>query len=178
MPPAYDLRALTRAFPHAGTLQGIYLRPARRVPAATPASALAIAGRGLEGDRASAAATLGGKRQVTLVQAEHLPAVAAFLRREAIDPALLRRNLLVGGINLQAAKALFADQPLRLCIGAEVVLEVTGPCEPCSRMEEIFGPGAYNALRGHGGMTARVLAGGELRVGDAVRCESVQAGLF
>ncbi len=178
MPPTYDLRALTRTFPHAGTLQAIYLRPARRVAVATPASVLAVAGRGLEGDRAGAGTAVGGKRQVTLIQAEHLPVLAAFLRRDGIDPALLRRNLLVAGLNLQAAKGLFADQPLRLRIGAEVVLEVTGPCEPCSRMEEVFGPGAYNALRGHGGMTARVLAGGELRVGDAVRCESVQPALF
>ena len=177
-PIAHDLRALTRTFPHPGTLQAIYLRPARRVAAMAPASALAIAGRGLEGDRASAGTAIGGKRQVTLIQAEHLPAVAAFLRRDEVDPALLRRNLLVAGLNLQAAKGLFADQPLRLFIGAEVVLEITGPCEPCSRMEEVFGPGAYNALRGHGGMTARVLVGGELRVGDAVRCESVQPGLF
>ncbi|MES2186826.1 MAG: MOSC domain-containing protein [Pseudomonadota bacterium] len=178
MPAPYDLRALTSNFPHAGTLQAIYLRPARRVPAAAPQAVQAIAGRGLQGDRSSSNATLGGKRQVTLLQAEHLPAVAAFLRREAIDPALLRRNLLVAGLNLHAARALFADQPLRLFIGADAVLEITGPCEPCSRMEEVFGPGAYNALRGHGGMTARVLVGGELRVGDAVRCESVQAGLF
>jgi MOSC domain-containing protein YiiM len=178
VPAPYDLRALTSTFPHAGTLQAIYLRPARRVQAVSPQVAQAIAGRGLEGDRSSHSAAFGGKRQVTLLQAEHLSAVAAFLRREAIDPALLRRNLLVAGLNLHAAKALFADQPLRLFVGAEAVLEITGPCEPCSRMEETFGPGAYNALRGHGGMTARVLVGGALRVGDAVRCESVQAGLF
>jgi MOSC domain-containing protein YiiM len=167
-----DLRQLSRQFPHAGRVQAIVLRPARDVPALSVERALAVPERGLQGDRSAAKASTragGGKRQVTLLQAEHLPLLAAWTGLAQIAPTLLRRNLVVEGLNLVAARTLFADQPLELHIGAAVVLQLTGPCDPCSKMEATLGPGGYNALRGHGGMTARVLQGGEIAVGDAVR---------
>lgn len=100
-----------------------------------------------------------GKRQVTLIQAEHLPVIAALAGLEAVQPEQLRRNILISGLPLLALK----DR--RFQIG-EVVLEGTGECHPCSRMEEEFGEGGYNAVRGHGGLTARVIRGGVIRVGD------------
>lgn len=177
MDAAGDLHALVRQFPHAGTLEAIYLRPARRVPVIAVDQTMALLGRGLQGDRKAEAvsANVGGsKRQVTLIQAEHLPVIAALLRRSHIDPALLRRNLVISGINLLATRSLFKHEPLMLRIG-EAVLEITGPCEPCSRMEELLGHGGYNAMRGHGGLNARVIGGGEIKVGDRVTCYGAQA---
>ncbi|HUD32236.1 MAG TPA: MOSC domain-containing protein [Variovorax sp.] len=147
------------------------LRPARRMAMLSVDAALAIVGRGLDGDR-SALARPGGRRQVTLMQSEHLPVVSAMVGAtgSGIAPELLRRNLVISGLNLAAARSLFDDQNLQLTIGDEVVLELTGPCEPCSRMEEVLGVGGYNAMRGHGGRTARIVQGGVLRIGDRVGC--------
>lgn len=168
---ATDLRSLSQRFAAPGRLQAIVLRPGRGQPAQQVGQAWARAGQGLEGDRSFRHAGPGtGKRQVTLLQAEHLPVVAALAGQSTVDPLLLRRNLVVAGLNLLAARSLFKDRPLQLHIGAEVVLEVTGPCDPCSQMEARLGPGGYNAMRGHGGVTARVLRGGRLAVGDAVHC--------
>nr|MCU0888230.1 MOSC domain-containing protein [Rubritepida sp.] len=100
-------------------------------------------------------------RQVTLIAAEHLAAIAAFLGRAALPPELLRRNLVIEGVNLLALKG------RRFRLGG-ALLEHSGECHPCSRMEEVLGVGGYNAVRGHGGITARVLAGGPIALGDAL----------
>jgi MOSC domain-containing protein YiiM len=148
---------LLAVIPQAGKLEWIGLRPAHRAPVQVVASVRAEAGQGLIGDRH--AESPGTKRQVTLIQAEHLPVIAALTGHAAIPPEWLRRNLVVSGINLLALK----DRRFR--IGA-VLLEGTGLCHPCSRMEEALGAGGYNAMRGHGGITARVIESGIIYVGD------------
>ena len=164
--PDSPLRALMETFPHAGKLEWIGLRPARRAPLQSFNHVEVLADHGLAGDHQAQHA--GGLRQVTLIQREHLTAVAALLGRDAVDPALTRRNLVVSGINLLALHDAQFD------IGG-VVFEGAGLCEPCSRMEEALGVGGYNAMRGHGGITARVLGGGVIRVGDLVAHRKIPA---
>ena len=138
-----------------GCLDRIGLRPARLAPMIAADSAV-LTEAGLEGDHARA-----GPRALTLIQAEHLAVIAALAGLPEVSPDVLRRNLVVSGVNLGALRG----RPVR--IGGALV-EITGPCAPCSRMEAALGPGGYTAMRGHGGWCARVLAPGRLRPGDAV----------
>jgi MOSC domain-containing protein YiiM len=122
------------------------------------AHAVLETGRGLVGDRYS---RKDGNRQVTLIGVENLAAIAAFLDEQQVRPEAVRRNIVVEGLNLLALKE------RRFRIG-DAILETSGECHPCSRMEEILGVGGYNAMRGQGGITARVLRGGEISLGDAI----------
>lgn len=139
-----------------GTLDWIGVRPERLEPVQAVAEAY-LGPEGLEGDHGRS-----GKRAVTLIQAEHLPVIAALTGNDVIAASTLRRNLLVSGLNLSAVRK------GRLAIG-EAVIEITGPCAPCSRMEAALGPGGFNALRGHGGWCASVITPGRVAVGDRVR---------
>lgn len=114
---------------------------------------------GLEGNRYQGRS---GHRHVTLLQAEHLPVIASCVGQDYVTPEALRRNLIVRGINLLALKD-------KVITAGHVELEITGLCHPCSRMEELLGAGGYNAVRGHGGLTARVLTPGRIAIGDTVR---------
>lgn len=156
--PESPLAHLFAQFPRAGRLEWIGVRPARDVLMREVDAVEAIAGAGLLGDRYKSGS---GKRGVTLLQAEHLPVIAALAGKSEVHPMLLRRNLVVSGIPLIALKG------RRFMLG-DVLLEGTGPCDPCSRMEDTLGQGGYNAMRGMGGLCARILGAGTLRIGQSV----------
>ena len=149
------LQDMIEAFARPGRLEGIWLRGAR-LAAPQGVDEAEVGPDGLSGDHARP-----GKRAVTLIQAEHLPVIAALAGRNGVTAAQLRRNLVVSGLNLNGLKG------RRIAIGG-VVLEVTIVCAPCSRMEDELGHGGYAALRGHGGWCAQVVTPGPIRVGDAV----------
>jgi MOSC domain-containing protein YiiM len=155
------LQQLLASVPATGRVEVILVRPSAHEEAVRVAEVEVLAGRGLAGDRRAAGPeSPTAKRHVTLVQAEHLDVVARLLGRP-VAPEQLRRNLVVSGINLQSLR----DR--RFAVG-DVVLEGTGHCHPCSQMEERLGTGGYQAMRGHGGITARIITAGIIRTGDAV----------
>ncbi len=154
------LQVLMNTLPQVGRVEWIGVRPAREEPVEALRRVEVKPGTGLEGDRFVGRAD--SPRQVTLIQYEHLAAIASCLHRESISPALLRRNLVVSMINLLALKG-------KIFRVGTAVLEFSGTCEPCSKMERALGPGGYNAMRGHGGITARVLEAGVVMIGDKVQ---------
>lgn len=162
------MQELFGILPQVGRLEWIGLRSARLGEITIVDEAVLVADRGLEGDH-KVAGRAGTKRQVTLIQHEHLIAVAGMLHRDQVPPELTRRNLVVSGINLLALKG----KQFRV---GEALLEFSGPCEPCSRMEANLGPGGFNAMRGHGGITAKVIEDGTIRVGESIRINTPNRG--
>ena len=158
------LNELQSVYSKPGRVESILVRPARLEAVRTLAEAIAVRDVGLEGDHYQ---NYGGSRQVTLIQAEHLEVLAALLGLSKILPEFTRRNIVVRHINLLSLKG------KRFNIG-NAILEYSGECHPCSRMEKSLGPGAYNAMRGHGGITAKVINSGIIKLGDFVTVATVQ----
>lgn len=148
---------LLSSFSRPGKIVWIGLRGSKNGPMVSVDQVVACPEAGLAGDRYSGRSR---KRQVTLIQYEHL-AVMEALTGHAVTPELLRRNLVVASINLLSLKK------IRFQIG-KVLLETTGLCHPCRKMEEALGEGGFNAMRGHGGLTACVVDGGTIKLGDTV----------
>jgi hypothetical protein len=143
-----------------GTVEAIVLAATAEAPLSGVASARAIAGRGLEGDRYAAGegtfSVAGGRgHDLTLVTAEALEDVG-------LTASQARRNLVVRGIDLDALRG------RRFRVG-EVECLGQRRCEPCAHLERLTRPGVLRALVHRGGLRADILRGGELRVGDPVQ---------
>ena len=145
---------------NAGHIEWIGISPGNRQPI-EPCDAVTVAvGTGIDGDYHSKKKP-GGERQVTLIQAEHFAVIAANSGRDPVSPEHFRRNIVVRGIDLTSLIG------RRFRIG-EALLEGTGPCTPCSRMDENLGEGGRLAMKGLGGLTAMVIEPGRIRLGDSV----------
>ena len=151
-----DLKSLIAGWAQPGRVRWIGLRPLR-LEQVTSVDEVMITPEGLEGDHGRP-----GKRAVTLIQGEHLPVIGAMLGQGTVAPDILRRNLVVEGINLGALKG-------REVQVGDAILKFEVICAPCSRMEKALGQGGYSAVRGHGGWCASVLRPGRVRLGDAVQ---------
>lgn len=121
---------------------------------------------GLDGDFRGAIKPGGpGRRQVTLMERSDWAAAMAEIGRD-LPWQERRANLLVDDLDLPQ------EVGVRLRVGRDVLLEVTRETDPCHRMETLA-PGLFAALMPdwRGGACMRVLAGGAIAVGDAIRIE-------
>ncbi|WP_237444342.1 MOSC domain-containing protein [Sinobacterium norvegicum] len=153
-----------------GKLEWIGLRPAHYQPMQVQQQAQALQGLGLEGDHRSGK-TPGSGRQITLISQEYIRQIAHFTGRQTVAPELLRRNLVISGINLTALRY------QRFQIGT-AVFEATALCHPCSRMDKALGQGGLVAMLGHGGLCAKIITSGTITVGDVVTVMTPQGELF
>lgn len=142
-------------------VEWIGISPGNRQPIEPRDEVTVVVGTGVDGDYHSKKKP-GGDRQVTLIQAEHFAVIAANTGRDSVSPELFRRNIVVRGIELTSLIG------RRFRIG-EALLEGTGPCTPCSRMDENLGPGGRLAMKGLGGLTAKVIEPGAIKIGDELR---------
>lgn len=143
-----------------GKLEWIGLRSVRRGEVLVVESAEAVVDLGLAGDHRMKK-TPGSARQVTLISSGYIQQICQHSRHQSIDPRLLRRNLVISGMNMNLLRY------QRLQIG-DVIIETNALCHPCSRMDENLGKGGAAAMFGYGGLCAKIIQGGILRVGDDV----------
>ena len=143
-----------------GRLDWVGVRPARKEAVISVHSVNAIAGLGLEGDH-RCSKTPGSARQVTLIAAESVVTIQTYIGLKLIDPSLLRRNLVISGINLN----LLRHQRFRI---GDALFEGTALCHPCSRMDLALGQGGAAAMFGYGGLCARIIDSGLIAVDDQV----------
>ena len=147
----------------AGTVQWIGIRPRRREPQQSLTRVQAVVDLGLERDHRMSK-TQGSGRQVTLISREFMTQIAAHPGEANLDPARLRRNVVVSGLNLNALRR------QRFWVG-EALLEATQLCHPCSRMESELGLGCVIAMFGYGGLCAKVIRSGAIEGGAPVRLD-------
>ena len=118
-----------------------------------------ITGQGIVGDRHLRTDGTRSKRQILLMDIETLIEFGLSERD-------IKENITVQGIDFSLIKL---GNIVR--IGMDVVLEITGDCEPCSRMDELRS-GLKNAIDGRRGMLAYVKSGGTISSGDSITVES------
>jgi MOSC domain-containing protein YiiM len=114
-----------------------------------------VAGRGLRGDRFFDYKE-DYKGQVTLFSWEVFDALRRERGQPELSPAVLRRNLLVEGVDLNVLSGVQFELQ-------GVVLESSGECKPCYWMDEAVGAGAEEWLKGRGGLRCKIITGGTLR---------------
>ena len=114
-----------------------------------------ITGQGMEGDRHLRSDGRRSNRQVLIMDSETLS-------HFDLLPGQVRENVTVAGLDFSSISA--GD---KVSLGGDVILEITGDCEPCARMDELR-PGLKDEIDGKRGLLAFVEKGGVVAVGAEV----------
>ncbi len=148
-------------------VEAIYVTPSAGEPMRSLTEAVAIAGQGLAGDRYlegtgyySNRPLADGSREITLIEAEELEGI----ERETgihLDPSESRRNVLTRSVRVNE----LIGKRFRM---GEVVCEGIRICEPCTYLEKLTGKRVMRPLVHKGGLRARIVSGGTVRVGDEI----------
>jgi MOSC domain-containing protein YiiM len=135
-------------------VEAIHLGASHVAELRTVDSVLAVAGKGLEGDRHFHDEGARPGQALTLVAAEEVEAVG-------LAPGETRRQVTVRGVDLNR----LVGKRFRVgeveCLGVEL-------CEPCVHLQEMTRPGIIKELAHRAGINADIVAGGTIRVGDPV----------
>ena len=138
------------------TIESIIIRPQKKLPP-VHVEVAEITSSGIAGDHY---AKPEGSRQVTLIARDDVAEVAAIVGFQGDAHLACRRNIMVDTFPTGDLKGKIVG------LGDEVILEITGYCAPCKRMEENLGEGAIDAFDHRGGWTAKVIKDGRISVGD------------
>ena len=138
-----------------GSITNLHIARVKGTPSDPVQQATAISGLGLEGDRS---AYEGNLRQVLFID-------KGVLDELGLAPGQVKENITVTGLDLSQTKA-----GQVFLIGDEVTMELVGDCEACGKMDALV-LGLQDKIDGKRGMLAKVLNGGNIRVGDSVRVE-------
>jgi MOSC domain-containing protein YiiM len=140
-----------------GTIDHLFIKPGHREEMIPVETINVIQQKGIEGD-----ASFGrSNRQILIISHEVVKAYG-------LMPGDLRENITVSQLDVSAIST-----ETRLSIG-EVVLEVTGDCNPCARLEELR-VGLMDEIHGNRGILARVLEPGEINVGQTISQENTES---
>jgi MOSC domain-containing protein YiiM len=140
-------------------VEHIFVAPLKNAPTRAVQLVDAIAGEGLEGDRNL---TRYGPRgaQLTNMAADQFEAFAN-ATGYAMRPEQPRRNIVTRGVRLNDLVGQRFRIGEALCEGIEL-------CEPCRKFQQLTHPEVIRFFSGKGGLRARIVAGGVIRIGDPV----------
>ena len=138
-----------------GSIISMRLCVGSRDPMKEVSDANFITGQGMEGDRHLRSDGRRSNRQVLIMDSETLS-------HFDLLPGQVRENVTVAGLDFSSISA--GD---KVSLGGDVILEITGDCEPCARMDELR-PGLKGEIDGKRGLLAFVEKGGVVSVGAEV----------